>query len=111
MAGQPAPLGDVKESMALSLLDDLLRAKKLTEAEASENRSNYTVMHNRVNDSREKEKALRILVSNVFYQNSTPFDIAGPPCLSSPVRSLGEPLSRAARRNQTFRSPRRKRTC
>ena len=51
-------LGDVHDSVAFSLLDDLKKAKKLTEEEHAQYKSFYELLHNRVIETHEKERTL-----------------------------------------------------
>jgi hypothetical protein len=58
----PPPLGNVNESVALTLLADMLRTKKITDKESEEHKQNYVVMHERVVETRAKEETLAKLV-------------------------------------------------
>lgn len=69
----PPPLGDVNESVAVTLLADMLRSKKITDKESEEHKQNYLVMHERVVETRAKEQALAKLVHIV------------PPCPHTPA--------------------------
>jgi len=53
------PLGNVNDSVAVSLLDDLKRSKKISEEEYVHYRSLYEAMFRSVAEAREKESFLR----------------------------------------------------
>jgi len=55
-------MGDVNESIAFSLIEDLKRAKKITDDDGLRYRSLFEFMHLKLEESREKEKALLKLV-------------------------------------------------
>ena len=57
-----AKAGDVAESVAISLLEDLLKSKKLSEQEYSDIRQFYEELHQLVVEKHEKERTLLKLV-------------------------------------------------
>ena len=67
----PPPLGDVNESVAVTLLAEMLRSKKINDRENEEHKQNYLVMHERVVETRAKEQALAKLVHTYCASRST----------------------------------------
>ena len=51
-------LGDVHDSVAFSLMDDLQRTKKLSEEEYNQYKAFYELLHNRVIQTHERERSL-----------------------------------------------------
>jgi len=58
IAPPPSSLGDVNQSMAISLLDDLKRGDKITSTEYDQYKQHYLTMHTRVIETQEKEVEL-----------------------------------------------------
>ena len=57
--GAAPTLGDVHDSVAFSLMDDLRRTKKLSEEEYNQYKAFYELLHNRVIQTHERERSLR----------------------------------------------------
>ncbi len=55
-------LGDVRDSVAFTLIEDLKRSKKVSDVDALRFRQLYELMHQRVNETLEKDATLQKLV-------------------------------------------------